>query len=161
MDIKYMTEIKKNMKIPRKPWPNEGLSVAEIEKLELKYNQGKEFPRAFREFLFLAGENNNFAFDDLGEGIDELQNIAQEDIDFAGQQLDRPFFAFKVYDSQYSVILLDEIDEDPKVYKLCPFLAKGGSEPLLRIPKGGFKENYTFTELVNESIRRVKNNIAF
>lgn len=40
-------------------------------------------------------------------------------------------------------------------------IAKGGSEALLRIPTGDFKENYTFTELVNESIRRVKNNIPF
>lgn len=130
--------------------------ISEIEELESKYNQGKEFPQAFREFLFLAGENNNFAFDDLGEGLDELQNIAKEDMDFAGQKLDRPFFAFSVLDSMYSVILLDETEEDPKVYLLMPFLAKGGSEPLLKVPTGGFKENYTFTELVNESIHRVK-----
>ena len=41
-----------------------------------------------------------------------------------------------------------------------PFEALEGST-LVSIPKGGFKENYTFTELVNESIRRVKNNISF
>lgn len=152
MNIKYMGQVKKNPVINFK---NEPMAISEIEKLEKKYNSGKEFPQAFREFLFLAGDFNNFAFDDLGEGLDELQNIAKEDMDFAGQQLDRPFFAFDVLDSMYSVILLDEIDENPKVYLLMPFLAKGGSQPLLKA------NNWNFTELVNESIRRVKNNIAF
>ncbi|WP_312923833.1 hypothetical protein [Empedobacter brevis] len=152
MNIEYMEQVKKNPVINFK---NEPMAISEIEKLEKKYNSGKEFPRAFREYLFLAGDFNNFGFDDLGEGIDELQNIAKEDMDFVGQKLDRPFFAFDVLDSMYSVILLDEIEEDPKVYLLMPFLAKGGSEPLLKPSK------WNFTALVNESIRRVKNNIAF
>lgn len=152
MNIEYMEQVKKNPVINFK---NEPMVISEIEKLEKKYNSGKEFPKAFREFLFLAGDFNNFGFDDLGEGIDELQNIAKEDMDFADQKLDRPFFAFDVLDSMYSVILLDEIEENPKVYLLMPFLAKGGSQPLLK------SNSWNFTELVNESIRRVKNNIAF
>lgn len=155
-----MTEVKANMKIDRKPWPNKGLSIFEIEKLEQKYNNGKKFPKAFREYLFLAGENNNFAFDDLGYGLDQLQKYVMEDLEKTKKTIDKPFFAFHVYDGLYSVILLDETNEDPKVYMIDPFEALERST-LVSIPKGGFKENYTFTELVNESIRRVKNNISF
>lgn len=155
MEIVYMNHVKENMKIKRKPWPNEGLSILEIEKLEQKFNYGKKFPKAFREFLFLAGEYFNGGFDDLGEGLDQLQEYAKEDMEMAGQTLNKSFFAFDVLDSMYSVILLEETNEDPKVYLLMPFLAKGGSEPLLK-PNG-----WDFTALVNESIRRVKNNISF
>lgn len=152
MDIKYMTQVKENPVINFK---NEPMSIFDIEKLEKKYNKGKEFPKAFREFLFLAGDFNNFSFDDLGEGLDELQNMAKEELEWCDQKIERPFFAFDVLDSQYSVIFLDETDEDPKMYLISPFLAKGGSEPLIK------DSTWKFTALVNESIRRVKNNIAF
>lgn len=133
---------------------NRGFSIDKIKQIESKYNHGKEFPKAFREFLFLAGDFNNFGFDDI-DGIEALQEYAKEDMEMAGQTLNRPFFAFDVLDSMYSVILLDEINEDPKVYLLMPFLAKGGSQPLIK-PNG-----WNFTDLVNENIRRVKNDISF
>jgi len=148
-----MTNVKKNMTISRKPFPNKGLSIREIEELEKKYNQGKEFVKAFREYLFLAGENNNFAFDDLGEGLDELQNIVQEDMDFTGQKIDKRYFAFDVLDRMYSVILLDEDAEDPLVYLLNPYGFLDGDTPLLK------SNGWYFTALVNERIRRVKNNL--
>ena len=131
------------------------MSISNIENLEKKYNEGKEFPKAFREYLYLAGNFNNFGFDDLGEGLNELQNIAKEELQITRQKVDRPFFAFDVYDSQYSVIFFDEIEEGPKVYIINPYGAKEGSEPLIK-PNG-----WIFSELVDENIRRVKNNIAF
>ena len=155
MEIIYMKEIQKNIKIDRKKHMNEGFNENEIKNLETIFNKRKEFPIAFREFLFLAGKYNNFAFDDLGEGLNELQNIAKEELQMTRQKVDRPFFAFDVYDSQYSVIFLDETEEDPKVYIINPYGAKEGSEPLIK-PNG-----WIFSELVNENIRRVKNNIAF
>ncbi|MGI9581597.1 SMI1/KNR4 family protein [Chryseobacterium sp. RRHN12] len=157
MIIQYMTQVKENPKL--KGFVNRGFSLDKIKQLEKEFNQGIEFPKAFREFLFLAGDFNNFGFDDI-DGIKELQEYAQEDLKKTKQKVDKPFFAFHVYDGLYSVILLDEINEDPKVYMIDPFEALEGST-LVSIPKGGFKENYTFTELVNESIRRVKNNIPF
>ena len=158
MDIEYMIQVKNNPVINFK---NEPMAISDIEKLEKKYNKGNEFPKAFREFLFLAGDFNNFAFDDLGEGMDKLQEIANKELDRTNQKVDRPFFAFDVYDSCYSVIFLDETNDDPNVYHIDVYGAKEGAVPLVQIPTGGFKENYTFTELVNESIRRVKYNIAF
>ncbi len=150
MNIEYMVQVKNN---PVLNFKNEPMTISDIEKLEKKYNKGKEFPKAFREFLFLAGNFNNFGFDDLGEGLDALQELANEELEMAGQKVDKPFFTFDVYNSQYSVIFLDETKEDPKVYLISPFLAKGGSESLVQ-PNG-----WEFTALVNESIHRVKNNI--
>ncbi|MDR6516087.1 hypothetical protein [Chryseobacterium camelliae] len=152
MNIEYVTQIKENVKL--RSFINRGFSIDKIEQIESKYNHGKEFPKAFREFLFLAGDFNNFGFDDI-DGIEALQEYAKEDMEMAEQTLNRPFFAFDVLDSMYSVILLDEINADPKVYLLMPFLAKGGSQPLMK-PNG-----WNFTDLVNENIRRVKNDISF
>jgi hypothetical protein len=152
MNIEYMVQVKNNPVINFK---NEPMVISDIEKLEKKYNKGKEFPKAFREFLFLAGNFNNFGFDDLGEGLDSLQELAKEELEMAGQKVDKPFFAFDVYNSQYSVIFLDENKEDPKVYLISPFLAKGGEMPLIK------PNDWEFTALVNEHIHRVKNNIPF
>lgn len=152
MNIEYMTKVKENPKINN--FVNRGFSEEKILKIESKYNKGKKLPKAFREFLFLAGDFNNFGFDDI-DGIIELQELAKEELEMAGQKVDKPFFAFSVYNSCYSVIFLDEAKEDPKVYLIMPFLAEGGSEPLVR-PNG-----WEFTALVNEHIHRVKNNIPF
>ena len=157
MTIEYLTYVRENPIL--RGFKNEPMPLAEIAKLELKYNKGKEFPKAFREFLYLAGAFNNFAFDDI-DGLEELQQYAKEDLEKTKQKVIKPFFTFNVYDAEYTSLFLDETAEDPKVYIIDPFGAKEG-KPLIRIPTGGFKENYTFTELVNESIRRVKNNIAF
>ncbi|MDR6969670.1 hypothetical protein J2X31_003704 [Flavobacterium arsenatis] len=153
MTIQYLNTIVENPVLDG--FKNRPLSIEKIVELENKFNKGKEFPKAFREFLFLAGDFNNFAFDDLGEGLGELQNIAKEELESTNQKVDRPFFAFSVYNSCYSVIFLDETEEDPKVYLIMPFLAKGGSQPLIK-PNG-----WNFKALVEEHIHRVKNNIPF
>lgn len=157
MIIEYLKQVKENPVL--RGFNNEPMTLVNITKLESKYNKGQEFPKAFREFLFLAGEFNNFAFDTI-DGLEELQEYAKEDLEKAKQKITRPFLSFNVYDAEYTSIFLDETAEDPKVYIIDPFGAKEG-KPLIRTPTGGFKENYTFTELVNESIRRVKNDIAF
>ncbi|CAM3565784.1 hypothetical protein ELOC111193_11075 [Elizabethkingia occulta] len=155
MIIEIMVNLKNNLNLPNTVANSQGLTIVEIEQLEKKFSQGKEFPKAFREYLYLAGDYFNGGFDTLGEGLDQLQEYAKEDLERAGQKFDKPFFAFDVLDSMYSILLLDEKEEDPKVYLLMPFLAKDGSEPLIK-PNG-----WDFTALVNESIRRVKNNISF
>lgn len=91
----------------------------------------------------MAGDFNNFGFDDI-DGIIELQELAKEELQMAGQKVDKPFFAFDVYNSQYSEIFLDETKEDPKVYLVSPFLAKGGEMPLIK------PNNWEFTALVNK-----------
>lgn len=152
MEIEFMNQVSENPEINK--FVNRGFSLEKVVQIESDYNQGNEFPKAFREFLILAGDFNNFGFDDI-DGILELQELAQEELKMVGQTVERPFFAFDVRDSTYGVIFLDEEKEDPDVYLISPFLAKGGSEPLIK-PNG-----WIFSKLVDESIRRVKNNIPF
>ncbi|MDH6251797.1 hypothetical protein M2347_001524 [Chryseobacterium sp. H1D6B] len=152
MIIEFLTMVNENPKINN--FVNKGFSEEKIQKIELKYNKGKNFPKAFKEFLYLAGDFNNFGFDDI-DGILDLQDLAKEELEMAGQKVERPFFSFHVYNSQYSVIFLDETTENPKVYLISPFLAKGGVCDLIQ------PNNLNFTDLINESIRRVKNNIPF
>lgn len=153
MIIEYLQKVVENPVLNR--WINRPLSIQKIEELEEKFNDGRVFPKAFREYLYLAGDFNNFAFDDLGENLADFQDKAGKDLEIAGQKVDRPFFAFDVYNSQYSVIFLDERDDDPAVYLISPFLAKRGTVPLVD------RNGWVFSSLVNENIRRVKNNIAF
>lgn len=152
MNIEYLLQTKENPSL--NGFINKGFSLDKIKKIEQTFNAGKEFPKAFREFLFLAGDFNNWGFDDI-EGIVELQQYAKEDLEMAGQKITKPFFAFSVLDSTYNIILLDEAGSNPKVYLLMPFLAQEGSQPLLKA------NNWNFSELINESIRRIKNNIPF
>lgn len=152
MNIEYLLQTKENPSL--NGFINKGFSLDKIKKIEQTFNAGKEFPKAFREFLFLAGDFNNWGFDDI-EGIVELQQYAKEDLEMADQKITKPFFAFSVLDSIYNIILLDEAGSDPKVYLLMPFLAQEGSQPLLKA------NNWNFTALINESIRKIKNNIPF
>ncbi|MCK8480426.1 hypothetical protein [Psychroserpens algicola] len=51
---------------------------------------------------------------------------------------------------------MDEEKEDPEVHILSPFLAKGNDEPLLKKSIAG-----TFSNLINEAVHRIKNDIPF
>jgi hypothetical protein len=147
MEIKYLKEVLTNP-ISSK-WNNEGFSIEKIEQLEAKYNKGNKFPQALREHLFLAGAYNNYGFDTVG-GVEELQETLKEEIEWCGFKMKRPMFAYEVRDSMYLVAMLDETNEDPLVYVVCPFLAKAGSEPLIK-PNG-----LRFSEVVNGCIKRIK-----
>lgn len=153
MDIKYLTQLKDNPVIYR--FRNEPMTIAEINQLESKYNQGKEFPRAIREFLFLAGNFNNFGFD-LIDGIEYIQECARKELEDSGSKIDRPFFAFdQLTRCEYFVfVYLDEEVENPKTYVCSPYYRSDNEEFI--------KHNgWDFTGLVNESIRRKKNKISF
>jgi hypothetical protein len=150
MEIKYLNKILENPNL--KSWPIKGLSVNKIEELEQLYNQGKPFPTATKEFLWLSGIDNNIGFDD-SPNIFKLQERARENLTQCGFNIDRPFFAFdNVTDCEsFSFVYLDENQDDPDVYLCEPYEAKYG-EPLIRRYK-----DYTFKSLVEEHIYRLKN----
>ncbi len=134
--------------------PKEPMSLVEISELEIKFNQGSNFPKAFREYLFLAGKWS-------GEGVvnndfEDIREDCDEDMEYWGYSLDRPYFVFDQLDSQYSIFYLDDDKEDPLIYILHPSGKKEGMYPLVRSNHMG-----TFTQLIDEAIHRVKNNIPF
>jgi hypothetical protein len=96
------------------------ISEAEITALEHLYNNGKPFPNALKELLYLAGDYCYV----LDYGIDESQQETQEfvketmDLFGGGKQISRPFYAIDVYNGndQFLFVYLDE-GEDPPVYE--------------------------------------------
>ncbi len=152
MVIEFLQQVVENPTL--RGFKNEPMGLIQIEELEQKYNNGNLFPIAFREYLLLAGDFNNISFDDLGEGLDKLQERAKRELERRNEKQDRPFFTFSVLDSQYSIFFLDEDKEDPEIYILDVYGPSDG-DPLL------VKTKWIFSDLVNEGIRRVKNNIAF
>jgi len=155
MNIKYMIKLKENGNLHGKEWSkNKPMSIFEVEQLEKKYNHGKKIPKAFREYLLLAGLGS--AIGVVDHDFDELHTDCKEDMEYCGYTIERPYFVFDNYSSQYSIFYLDDTREDPKIYILDPFGKIEGEEPLVRENLQG-----TFTTLINEAIYRIKNDILF
>jgi len=153
MNIQYLNEIVNNPNL-KKSWENKGVTIEAIQELETKYNKGNPFPVALREFLFLAGKRNTIGFG-THQNIDILQQRAKENLEYCKQKIDRPFFAFDqlVDCEQFTFVYLDEDQNDPDVYLALPYYVKYGRDLIQRY------EDYTFSSLVNEHIRRIKNDL--
>jgi hypothetical protein len=91
--------------------------LTEIKRLEDKYNQGNKFPKAFRELLFIAGEDcwareSAWSFE---ECMDDSKHRLEVE---AGYDFGRPYFVFE--DGQSGdcarIFYLDEDDDDPVLH---------------------------------------------
>jgi hypothetical protein len=129
---------------------NRGLTTEAIRNLRDKFNKGNNFPKAFEEYLFLAGDFNNVAYDSP-DGLEELQGEVKTALRVYNQIVSRPYFAFDMIDWNFMGILLDEDAEDPKVYVCEPGLAEREGVPNLR------DTGFTLSENINERIQRIKN----
>jgi len=150
MQIKYLKQLESVDQVGNIA-PREPMTLDEITSLEEKFNSSNEFPIAFREYLFLAGKWGGTGV--IDDDFEEIREECDEDLEYTGYTLERPFFVFDKLDGQYSIFFLDEDKEDPDVYILYPSGAYEGHEPLLRDVK------YTFSKMINDSIYRAKNNI--
>lgn len=157
MALEYMQNLKDNLNLPNSVAPTEGLSISKIESLELKHNNGKLFPKAFREYLSLAGEFNNIGFDDNGIGLDALQDLAKKNLKYNKRTIPRPFFAFdSLYAcEQFYFFYLDENKDDPDIYSCYPYYEADGV-PLVERAK-----DFTFSGLVNKYIWLKQRNLPF
>lgn len=147
MEITYLTELNT---FNERPFPNEGLSMEQIRDLRDKFNNGKPFPKAFEEFLFIAGDYDNIGFNSPN-GLEALQQEVKKALTANNKTIERPYFAFHDIDWNFLGIFLDEDAEDPKVYICEPDEDEGIDVPVIR------DAEYSFTYIVNESIRRLKN----
>lgn len=152
MEIKYLNKMKEEPSFAG--YKIEGLNIQEIEKLETIYNKGEIFPKSFREYLYLGGKKGGTGVVD--NDFKELHFDCQEDLKRFNYKVERPYFVFDNYDSQYSIFFLDEEFEDPKIYILDPYGKNRGEYDLIR---PGFI--VTFSKLINEAIYRIKNDIPF
>ena len=146
MKITYLTQLST---FNERPFPNEGLTLVQIQDLRDKFNNGKSFPKAFEEYLYLAGIYNNIGLNGP-DTIEELQKEMAADLEESNQKMERPWMAYHEIYSNYGFIFLDETAEDPKCFICEPEKGKANRQNLFREP------GYTFTEMVNERIRRLK-----
>ncbi|WP_075342943.1 hypothetical protein [Tenacibaculum agarivorans] len=128
------------------------MSQEEIKNLA-ENSGGIEFPLSFIEYLSIAGKSNGLDVVVVSEDFEEIREDCDEDLEYTGYTVERPFFVFDRLDGQYSIFFLDEDKEDPDVYILFPTGAYGSGEEFLRDVK------YTFSKMINDSIYRAKNNI--
>lgn len=147
MDITYLKSMEQHPTLD--DFTNRGLTTEAIRNLRDKFNKGNNFPKAFEEYLFLAGDFNNIAYDSP-DGLEELQEEVKVALESYGQTIDRPYFAFHSVDWNFLAILLDETDEDPKVYVFEPGVAKKTGSPVIRYAE------FTLSKNINERVRRIK-----
>ncbi|MGR3855157.1 SMI1/KNR4 family protein [Chryseobacterium indologenes] len=121
MTIEYLKKLKENPTIHGRTI--KGVSEVEIAKAETKFNI--KFPKAYKEFLFLAGESRGLlpimGTTDLETiSSDWHHEIMQEELDETtlNKQLIRPFWLFAESNEceVFYFFYLDENTEDPKVY---------------------------------------------
>jgi len=147
MEITYLTQLST---FNERPFPNEGLSMEQIQDLRAKFNNGKPFPKAFEEYLYLAGTYNNIAFDGP-DTLEELQHELAQVMEDFHKKIDRPWFAFHEQELHYLIIFLDETNDDPTCYICSPNDDKVFGDKFIS------EAGYTFVTIVNETIRRLKN----
>ncbi|WP_038331471.1 hypothetical protein [Empedobacter falsenii] len=120
MEIQYLNELQNNP-IKFGKLINSSIvpiSEEEIKLLETNYNNGKQFPKALRELLFLAG-NDCYVLDyGLDDSQQELQEFVRGRIREKNRVITRPFYAIDVYNAldQFLFVYLDEGD-NPAVHE--------------------------------------------
>ena len=151
MEIEYLTYLRDNPE--RRPGdsqfsnPIEPISLSEIEALETKYNNGKPFPKALRELLFLAG-NDCYVLDyGLNETQEEFQEDQRQILASYYQEISNPYYIIDChnYGTTFLFIYLDE-----------------GDNPLIRELKLGYGQVRTLKSLkdfINSKIDMVKQGI--
>lgn len=123
--IKYFKRLKKNKPIlNRNRYPMEkyfpvGCSLNEIKQLE----QEKQihFPKAYVEFLYLAGKSHQLfdaGIDSEYEILGEIQEAFEEELKTENIEMNRPVWAIDMLDGeQFAFFYLDENLENPIIYR--------------------------------------------
>lgn len=126
MNIEILTYLKDNPAAYPGEMDYEGrikpMSISEIENHEAAYNNGKPFPKALKELLFLAGKSCYVLSHNILE-IDELQEEPREWMEEYNKAIHRPFYVIEcwAYEESFLFVYLDE-DDDPIVrqaYLFC------------------------------------------
>lgn len=144
MEIEILKNLEDNPKgQPEFDLENESLSLSEIEILEGVYNNGNPFPKALREYLYLAGR-----YCWLLGGSKEEQIAVREQLAYFGLEIVRPFYVLYYDGETFDIVYLDEEDDDPKYY-----MSSSDSEPATQ---GGTTPDIKYTgETLSERIEKL------
>ncbi|MGB0881098.1 MAG: hypothetical protein ACPGTO_11090 [Polaribacter sp.] len=153
MVIEYLKTLDAN-KSGNKLWKYgdpEGFSISTIEKIEQKINNGNHFPKAFREFLFIAGESSggigigpSYGVDiyaEDGETYIQQLNVYKKLLVKKGLNIDRPFIVFKSGESSsFDFIYLDEGDDPRPRFMYLDDNLMGDDPRICEYPEKTFSE---------------------
>ncbi|WP_459211419.1 hypothetical protein [Aquimarina rhabdastrellae] len=114
MQIEYLKYLEENFEeIKKEGIPTKATSIEKIKEMELALlGEGKQFPKAFREYLFLMG---NYAPLDIGisdEWLVKASIMLKDDLKERGIEMTRPIVIVKeLYSKIFGIIYLDEGDD--------------------------------------------------
>lgn len=155
MNIKILKQLRDNpsLEINRSGYFStiEGLSELELQQLEQTWNNGKEFPAALRELLFLAGIKCYVLDYGIMESQQEMQEEARQWLVDFNRTISRPFYVIDVYNAgeQFLMVYLDEGD-NPNVYEA--YLPNWRDDQMLWLDRVG----RTLKDFINIRIDMVK-----
>lgn len=121
MNIQYLIQLRDNPIYYGKTrnFSIRGISEEQIAQLEQLYNNGNTFPKVLKELLSLAGEYCHVFDYNIHDTQQEVQEWVREDLQETNRVIDRPFYAFDLY-NDFMFIYLDEGD-NPAIYEAHPF----------------------------------------
>ncbi len=151
MELQYLQKLKETPKVEFFSQVIEGISEQEIADFEQQL--GINFPTAYKEFLYLAGDYPGYLTLLEGEsGIKELANpkfieFFEYNKKLGGVSIQRPYWAFSTGSDGFLFFYLDEQTEDPKVW-LCDW--DFGDVEIIPY------EDFTFSQYINSVIDHSK-----
>lgn len=150
MNIEILTYLRDNP--IKKSFQIQGISIFEIEYLQVLFNNSNNFPKALKELLFLAGEYCHVLDYGLFDTQEEMQIAARSWLTRYGIKIIRPFYVIDVYNAgeQFLYIYLDE-GNDPFIYQA--YLPERNDIDTLT------SLNKKLSEYINDGINQVKQGI--
>ncbi len=150
MEIKYLKKLKDNP--ARKGFVNKGLSLIDIQELEVTFNDGNPFPVVLKEFLYLAGGYCCYVQFNGGNGginsIIENHNELDEDLlEFYNVVIDRPHFYLQVESIDYAIFMFLDEGDNPIINYIL--------QEVDPTPSNYFRRASTFPEFINGRIQNV------
>ena len=149
MQITFLKKMKNNPTY--NGFINEGLSLTDIQQLELTFNNGNPFPKVLKEFLYLAGGYCCYVQFNGTSGINSIienHNQLNEDLEeFYDVVIDRPHFYLETENIDYAVFMfLDEGDNPVINYML---------QEVDPTPSHYYERACTFPEFIDARIQNV------
>lgn len=162
MEIQYLITLKKEIESGYKfssPNKTEGISEAKINQAEILL--GIQFPKAYKEFLFLAGEGIGFGFGNAIDyafdwAIEDFQQDAEEELARKNITIPQPFWNFAEADGgEFFLFFFLNDGENPPIYAFETI----DSDTIFEegLPKGVRKISDTFSSRIDELIKHHQN----
>lgn len=129
-----------------------GQTMAEIEVLEQELNNGEQFPKAFREYLYIGGKYDAIGFEGPVEGVFDKMTKGYKTLFNKNRsiKIQRPIVIFDVFEDEgFMFIYLDEGD-DPQPWNssLLEDYDSEDGEMIWKVP------HPTFSDMVNTLVGR-------